>query len=243
MTPFGAVLKAAVLAGLIAGAVVAGFHSLLTEPVIDRAIVIEKQLSRSQGARAEEPVVSRRAQRVALVFGFLLYGVIWGLLFGVLFYLTAAWQPSAWTEARCGFLLAAVAAWSVGVFPFLKYPANPPGVGDQATIGYRQMLHLVFIGLSILGAVLAFGLQRSLSRARQWGRPIALILYLVYLVVIYWAMPANPDPVRMLSQVVWTFRALSLAGLVLFWAMLGGAFAWLARDHLVNRSWQVRGRG
>lgn len=232
MQSLGAVLRAAVVAGLIAGLGVAGFHWLLTEPVIDRAIEIETRLSQARGTPAEEPVVSRRAQRVGLVFGFLLYGATSGLLFGVLFHLTRAWRPLAWTGARRGFLLAVLAAWSVGVFPLLKYPANPPGVGDPETIGYRQGLYLGFIGLSVIGAVLAFGLQRSLSHMGRWAWPAALVLYLVYLVVVYWAMPANPDPVRMPAQVVRPFRALSLAGLVLFWTILAAAFGVLARDRV-----------
>ena len=38
----GTVLKAVILAGLLAGLTLAVFHSLLTEPVIDRAIAIEE---------------------------------------------------------------------------------------------------------------------------------------------------------------------------------------------------------
>lgn len=231
MTSLGTVLKAAVIAGLIAGAVVAGFHSLLIEPVIDRAIEIEERLSQARGAPTEKPVVSRPAQRVGLVFGFVLYGVVWGLLFGVLFHVTRAWQPPAWTSTRQGLLLALLAGWSVAVFPFVKYPANPPGVGDPAMIGYRQGFYLGFIGLSVLGAVLAFGLERSMSRGRRSAWPVVLGLYMAYLVVVYLAMPSNPDPLRMPSQVVWKFRALSLAGLVLFWGVLGGAFGWLSREH------------
>lgn len=230
MLSLGATLKAAVVAGLLAGAVAAGFHWVLTEPVIDRAIEIEEQRSRAQGAKPEEPVVSRPAQRVGLVVGFLLYGAAWGLLSGVLFHVTRAWQPAAWTEAKRGFVFAALVGWSVAVFPFLKYPANPPGVGAPETIGYRQALYLGFIGLSVLGAALASGLQRSLSRARRSAWPVALALYLVYLAVLYLAMPPNPDPVKMPPQLVWTFRALSLGGLVLFWAVLGGAFGWLSRE-------------
>lgn len=230
MLSLGATLKAAVVAGLIAGAVAAGFHWVLTEPVIDRAIEIEKQQSRAQGAKPGEPVVSRPAQRVGLVVGFLLYGAAWGLLSGVLFHVTRVWQPAAWTEAKRGFVFAALVGWSVAVFPFLKYPANPPGVGDPETIGYRQGLYLGFIGLSVLGAAFASGLQRSLRRAGRSAWPIALAGYVVYLAVLYLAMPSNPDPVKMPPQLVWTFRALSLAGLVLFWGVLGGAFGWLSRE-------------
>ena len=41
------VLKAAVLAGLIAGAVSGGFHWIMTEPLIDRAIEMEQKIGRA----------------------------------------------------------------------------------------------------------------------------------------------------------------------------------------------------
>lgn len=223
-----AVLKHALLAGLLAGAVAAGFHWLLTEPVIDRAITIEEQLSQSRGQAAEEPVVGRRAQRVGLILGFLLYGGAWGLLFGVLSRLARS-QLLARSEARRGLILAAALGWSVAIFPFLKYPANPPGVGDPATIGYRQGLYLAYVGLSVAGTALAFGLRRSLDHGRRWSWPLVLVLYGAYLAALYVTMPPNPDPIRMPSQVVWTFRTLSLGGLVLFWAVLGVVFAWFYR--------------
>ena len=232
----GSVLKAAVVAGLVAGVVAAGFHSLLTEPVIDRAIKIEEELSQTRGSPVEEPLVSRGAQRVGLVFGFLLYGGAWGLLVGILSHLARRLLP-ALSEAKRSLVLAAVSGWAVAIFPFIKYPANPPGVGDPETIGYRQALYLGFIGLSIIGAVLAFGLQRSLGTGRRWAWPVALGLYVAYLVLIYLVMPVNPDPVRMPSRVVWTFRALSLAGLALFWAVLGVAFGWLCRKR-GQQAWQ-----
>jgi len=230
VTSLGSLIKTALVAGLVAGAAVAGFHWLVTEPVIDRAIEIEERSSQARGTPAEEPVVSRPAQRVGLILGFLLYGATWGLLFSVFFHLTRAWQPPAWTVARRGFLVAGLAGWSVAVFPFLKYPANPPGVGDPETIGYRQALYLAIIGLSVIGAGLVVGLHRSVSRAGRSGWPLVLAAYLVYLAVVYLAMPSNPDPVKMSPQVVWTFRVLSLAGLVLFWGILGGAFGWLSRQ-------------
>lgn len=236
MQSLGAVLKAAVLAGLLAGATAAGFHSLLIEPVIDRAIELEERMSRARGEAPKEPVVDRPTQRVGLVVGLFLYGATWGLLFGVTSHLTQAWLPPAWMAAKRGFLLAALAGWSVAVFPFLKYPANPPGVGDPETIGYRQGLYFGFIGLSIAGTVLAVALHRLLTlRARVASKErvhwlLALAIYAIYSAAVYAAMPPNPDPVRMPGQLVWTFRAISLAGLVLFWVVLGGAFGWLSRD-------------
>ncbi len=227
-TSFGAVLKAAVLAGLVAGAITAVFHMFLTEPVIDRAIEIEEQLNKTQGAPAKEPVVSRQSQKVGLIFGFLLHGVAWGILFGVFVYLTRSWL-SDWTAVKRGLALAVLFGWSVAVFPFLKYPANPPGVGDLETIGYRQALYLGFIALSTIGTLLIFRLQHSISHRKLSGWPIVLALYAIYLAAVYVVMPSNPDHVRMPAQVVWTFRALSLAGLILFCGVLGTSFAWFSR--------------
>jgi predicted cobalt transporter CbtA len=221
----GTVLRSAVFAGLIAGTVAAGFHLLLTEGVVDHAIEIEEQLSPVLKGTPEMPVVSRSAQRWGLVVGFLLYGAAWGLLLGALSYLA---QPlfSSRIEVQRGFFLTVILGWSVAIFPWLKYPANPPGVGDPDTISYRQGLYLGFIVLSVLGTVLALELKRWLRRA-PWS--IALVLYAVYLVVVYLALPSNPDPVRMPAEVVQKFRALSLAGMIIFWLVIGGAFAWLLR--------------
>jgi hypothetical protein len=230
----GACLKAAVVAGLLAGAITAGVHSLLIEPLIERAIELEEQASQAHGKPAEEPLVDRPTQRWGLVLGFVFYGAVWGLLFGLLAYFAQALPPSAWTTTRYGFFLALLVGWSVVLLPFLKYPANPPGVGSTESIGYRQWLYFGFIGLSAVGTALAVGLSRWLRGAGQTataGRAhwrLALPFYVVYAVVLYVAMPANPDPMEMPAELVWTFRAVAFAGLILFWAMLGGAFGWLA---------------
>jgi hypothetical protein len=232
----GSVLKATVLAGLLAGAITAGFHMLLLEPLIERAIELEEQASQAHGKPPEEPLVDRPTQRWGLFLGFVFYGAIWGLLFGLLAYFARSIPPSAWTTGRYGFFLALLVGWSVTVLPFLKYPANPPGVGLAESIGYRQWLYVGFLGLSVVGTALATGLASRLRRSAQTasgGRAhgsLALAFYVAYAVVIYVAMPANPDPVEMPAELVWTFRAVAFLGLILFWAILGGAFGWLVRD-------------
>lgn len=225
---FREVLKAALLAGFIAGGVASAFHWFLTEPVIDRAIEVEEQLSQAQDEKGEEPVVSRQAQRAGLILGFLLYGGAWGLLSGLFFHLTRKWQPETWSITKRGLVMVLVVGWSVAILPFLKYPANPPGVGDPETIGYRQGLYLGLIGLSFLGSCLTLWLQRSLAPKRL-SSPTALALYVVFVALLYFGMPSNPDPVRMPAELVWRFQLLSLIGLLLFWCTLGGAFGWLCR--------------
>jgi predicted cobalt transporter CbtA len=219
------VLGAAVLAGLIAGAITSAFHFVLAEPVIERAIEHEKQTKIAHGANAGAPIVSRTVQRRGLVIGLLIYGAVWGALFGVAYLLLES-RRQLWDPGGRGWLLAIVVGWAVAWFPFLKYPANPPGVGESATVVHRQLLYVGFIVLSTAGAAIACVFH---ARGVPGGVRSVVILYAVYAVALYLAMPANPDQVRMPAALVWTFRAISLAGLVVFWLALGTSFQWLAR--------------
>ncbi len=237
MRSLGSVLKAAVVAGLIAGAVTAVFHSLLTEPVIDRAIKMEEGMTiQARGEAPKSPVVDRTTQHRGLIVGFLVYGVTWGLLFGVLFHLTRPWHPSAWTAPKSGVVMAFLTGWAVAVLPFLKYPANPPGVGEPATIGYRQELYFGFMVLSVAGTALAVALHGFLNRPAQAspdgraGWSMVPAIYSICAAAVFVVMPASPDPVLMPGELVRTFRTLSLVGLVVFWVVMAGVFAWLSRD-------------
>jgi predicted cobalt transporter CbtA len=122
------------------------------------------------------------------------------------------------------------------LLPFLKYPANPPGVGAADTIAYRQWLYFGFLGLSGVGTAVAVGVHHRLRRSKlsvSRGRTrmlLAAAVYVIYVTILYVAMPENPDPVDMPADLIWSFRVIAFLGLVLFWAVLGGAFGWLLRD-------------
>lgn len=215
------ILKAALLAGLFAGAAAAAFHWVFTEPLIDRAFEIEAHAR--AGVPSSEPVVGRPVQKVGLFFGFLLYGGAWGVLFGLLVYAIRRGFADA-NSGKQGFALALLLGWSVALFPLLKYPANPPGVGAAETIGYRQELFLGFIALSLAGTLAALGVERRLRRAARSTRAVVVVCYAAYLALIFVLLPANPGPVKLDPDLVRDFRALSLLGQILFWAALGGMF-------------------
>jgi predicted cobalt transporter CbtA len=123
------------------------------------------------------------------------------------------------------------AFWAVGFVPFLKYPANPPGVGEPDTIAYRQMLYLAILALSAVGTVAAIAAGHVIGRSHAsslWRWLPAIGLALIVGAVLYAAMPANPDPVRLPAELIQGFRIRSLAGMALFWAVFGVAFAVLA---------------
>lgn len=237
----GAVLKASLVAALAAALITAAFHFVFTERLIQQAIDLEEQ---TRGPAHEEAVVTRPVQRAGLFLGFVLYGITFGLLFAAVYSAVQRWVPEI-GAGRLGLLLALVGCWSVAVFPFLKYPANPPAVGDPGTVYYRQRLYLGIVGLSIAGAVAAFAIDRALARLRERrlgrGRRLLLVLALYggFAAVIYLVMPSNPDPIPLPMGLVWRFRAFSLAGLVLFWLVLGALAALL----LGRQAGRPSGRG
>ncbi|MFL5807024.1 MAG: CbtA family protein [Roseiflexaceae bacterium] len=230
----GRVLLYAIIAGLAAGLLVTVFHAIVTEPVIDQAIALEEQAAADNPMPAanqhEEPIVSRAFQKSAgLLLGYALYGLTWALFYTLLFFPLQGWL-ARFGPWRGALLLAALAWWAIVLVPFIRYPANPPAVGDPATIGYRQNLYLTLLLLSAAGTALAVWLGGRL--ARQLRQPVWLITCAGLLVVgaaLVVLMPPNPDPITAPADLISAFRIRSWLGLTLFWTTFGALFGWLAR--------------
>ncbi len=144
----------------------------------------------------------------------------------MIYQLAQRWLPTN-SRVTQGLVLAFLAYWSVCLLPFLKYPANPPGVGDPASIGYRQALYAGFLALSVVVAGVSIWIGRSVARARgmrgaPWLPTGACLLILS--AAAYAVMPSNPDEITMPGDLVRDFRILSFAGLTLFWIVLGFLF-------------------
>ncbi len=222
---------AAVLGGVLAALVATAWHEVVTEPLVDQAIQLEEA---RHGGEAEAPVVSRRTQRFGLGLALVLYGASWGLALGGVFALAQRWLPGG-SPGRRAVALALAASWGLALLPFLKYPANPPGVGDPETIGMRQALYFALLGLGSLGAPAALAVGNGLSARVRPGWiagaawPIAIAGYLVYCGVIYVALPPNPDPTPIPIELLNGFRLRSGLGLLIFWAVFAAAFGYLAR--------------
>lgn len=221
------------MAGLAAGLVMGLGHFLLTEPVIDRAIALEEEVAKAPGqASVYEPVVSRGLQKGMLVVGSALYGLAVGAIFAVIFALLRRRLPGRWPDIKA-IALAGLLWWSVALLPFLKYPANPPGVGDPDTVYYRQFIQFSFMVLSAL-AVVVTGAVYRLS-GKRWRNPglrrpaLAVILYGIMVILLFVLMPPNPDPIIAPADLVWDFRIRSLAGQVFFWAVLGATSSLLLK--------------
>ena len=236
------------LVGLVSGLLVGGFHNLFTVPVIERAMDLEEEraVQAAGGLIAEEDgtEVSRGGQRAGMVVGWGIFGSILGLVFAGGFTLlrrvVPGWQPLALT-----LVVGCLGFWAISLFPFIRYPLNPPGVGEETTLAARQGYQVLFMLLSAAGvAVLLLALDRVNSLAflapqRLWGYGSVLLAYTLFAVIIVFALPANPDPVDIPIDLLELFRTLTMAGHFLFWMLLaagvGFVMMWYQRPDLGTR--------
>jgi len=230
----GESLRAGLLAGVLAGIVWSLFSLAFTTPFIEKAIELE------QAAPGAEPeAFSRNMMKFGMVVGFLLYGLMVGLLFGAVYALVRNKLPAA-TERNKGFLLAFLAYWSIGLLPFLKYPANPPGVGGEDDIVFRQATYAGFIAVSVLLAVAGVAWFKYLSKATRLRWPLTIAGYGIFAAAAYFLMPVHSlPPVTLPPEMLSGFRAVSLGGMTVFWGALAINFVLLG-EKLAGRKSKIK---
>lgn len=212
------VLMRGALAGAVAGLLTSLFHLLLTESVLDRAIALEG---------AGDGPVSRETQKyLGGPAGHVLFGISIGLLFA-LSYRVLPSTATAWRKA----MGLALGSWLVvALIPQLRYPANPPGVGDPDTITTRTSSYLFAYVLGVVVVCGGYAALRALHR-RGWSEPTRQVLVvavaLVVVGVAYALLPDSGDAVDAPASIVWDFRVRALGGLTLFFVALGGGFGGL----------------
>jgi predicted cobalt transporter CbtA len=226
---FGALLLRGLLAGLIAGLLAGVFAYTVGEPEVDAAIAIEEQAAAAAGPAGEpghhdEATVSRDGQRGGLFLATGLYGAAMGGLLATA-YLLLRRRLRTPSDARAALGLAGAALLGVVVVPFLKYPPNPPAVGDPATIDQRTIsyLALVVIGLvAVWAGVVAARTQRA-----EWRQAAgAAIGFLVVVAVGYLLLPGIDEvPGTFPPALLWNFRIASLGTQAVLWSALGLGFA------------------
>lgn len=219
----GVSLRAGLLAGVLAGIVLSIFSLGFTTPFIDKAIVLEHSLTEA----TPEPF-SRNMMKFGMVVGFMLYGLMMGLLFAAVYAMVRGKLPVN-KESHKGFILAFLAFWSMAFIPFLKYPANPPGVGGE-DITFRQATYAGFLAISILLTAACVSFYKYMEKAKSWRWPLTILAYGVAITTVYLLMPPHPfPPTKLPANILWGFRTVSLIGMTLFWAALGINFVLLGR--------------
>src|SRR3954453_4009265 len=187
----GKLLVRGMLAGIAAGLLTFGFARLVGEPQVDQAISFEQKADAAKGEAPEPQLVSREMQAgLGLLTGVLTYGAAFGGLFSLVF---------AYAYGRVGTLSArALSAWlALGAFialvivPTIKYPANPPSVGDPATIGPRTGLFFLMIAISLTALVFSLKVRRRAAiKLGAWnGSIVAGLVFVAIIAVVQVSMP------------------------------------------------------
>lgn len=215
------------VAGVVGGLLSAGVGFVLGEPSVERAIALEETAAHAAegGAHEQAEVFSRAAQQGGLVVTAVLAGLALGLIVGLVHALWHRVDPDAdpWRRAIRLVLMGFV---GVTLIPFLRYPANPPGVGDPGTVDARTTGYLlaILIGLaSVTAAWQVFARLAERGAPESTGR-LAATAVLVLGVAVTGLLPADSNPDAVPAGLIWDFRVGALATLAALWLGLGAAF-------------------
>ena len=174
---------------------------------------------------------------IGLATAVLVYAVAFGGLFSLAF--AVAYGRIGQLSARASAAVLALGGYLVVfVVPFLKYPANPPAVGNPDTISQRTGLYLGMVVASMLLAVAATYLGRRLtSSLGAWNAALtASAAFVVTVALVQFLLPTiNEVPEAFPATVLWDFRVASLGTQLIMWTTIGLLFGALVGRHLAAR--------
>ena len=207
------------VSGFVAGVIHGTVNLVIVEPYLDEAIEIENQNLFATGLAEDTPQfwAEYSSYRDWQKSGQLLAGGILGMSIGALFGIVFAYSRNSLPKGHTlkkTFVLAAIMWLTIFIIPFLKYPANPPTVGDVDTVVLRSILYLSFIAISGFSAVGFFILYKKLQNKKK---VLAFVGYAVFITTVFFIMPVNPDEVKAPMDLVNSFRIMSVIAVTTFW--------------------------
>ena len=234
------ILPTAIVMGVLVGLLVAAYMNIFNVPVMEWAIELEgcdrdRAGCAAQLAEAEEEdplplafLTSLGVQRIGMSFGLAVIGILFAAVFTGLYHLmrnaTPGWNPWAWA-AIAGLL----GFWGVSMYAQLKFPLNPPGIGEDGTLLARQGFQFLFMfvsGVSVALVIYGVGLvNRSSEGSGRWIRYAGVgVAYAVVALLLAYAIPNVRDvaPEWLPPGLTIMFRTFTAVGHFLLW--MGIAF-------------------
>jgi predicted cobalt transporter CbtA len=250
------------LVGIVAGLLSFAFLKVYGEPQVDRAVAFESQQEEAKAAahkaeghnhgsaphdRASEAhthmaehdepeLVSRSVQAgLGLFVAVLVYSAAFGGLFGLAFAFAYGRASGTLTPQALSAVIAALGFVAIYLVPNLKYPANPPAVGEPETVGPRTALYFVMIAISLAAMTVSLATKRFLAaRLGAWNADLLVAAcYIVLVGIAALLLPAvNEVPDGFPAVVLWNFRIASIGAQLIMWATLGLLFGALSQRAL-----------
>ena len=229
------ILPTALVMGVIVGLLVAAYMNVFNVPVMEWAIALEgcdidragcaQQLATDE-AEAPLPLsflISLGGQRIGMTVGLAVIGILYAAVFTGLYHLmrnaTPGWSPWAWA-AVAGLL----GFWGVSMYTQIKFPLNPPGIGDEGTLLARQGFQFLFIAVSTVSvALFVYGIgvvNRTSAASGRWLRYGGIgLAYAVVALLLAFAVPSVRDaaPAWLPPELTLMFRTFTAGGHFLLW--------------------------
>ncbi len=218
------VISAGIFAGLLHGML----NIVFVEPYLDNAIGVENQRLFAEGQAKNTPQFWKQfsdyriwQKQGSIVAGAML-GASTGALFGLVFAYSKKSLPGNSDIKKA--LILAVIMWAVLYFiPFLKYPADPPTVGEPDTITFRATTYALFVALSGFGAI-SFSMLYKKMKSKKF---LAFVGYAGFIGITFVVMPSNPDPINTSMDLVNGFRIISASTMTAYWIANGIILGWM----------------
>jgi hypothetical protein len=185
------------LTGAIAGTILGILNQGIVEPYIEQAIALENEKAAAEEGEMVNPVEFnsyRLWQRGGEITAGTILGTSIAALFGIVFANSRRSIPGS-SNKKKALILAGIMWFVLFLVPALKYPANPPVVGDPETIYYRQSVYVVYLaisGFTALGVAFMYGKMKQAIKSHKDSRmpiELTLVIYAVIMITAYLAMP------------------------------------------------------
>jgi hypothetical protein len=238
--------------GVLGGVVSFAFSRVMIEPLISAAVDYEGEREHAEAQLAGaghdhgHELFSRSVQEnFGAAVGVIAFTIAMGVLFAVAYTMirTVLQRRGVLPDPTgLAMVLSAGMFAAIALVPGLKYPANPPTVGLEETIGARSSAFLTITVISVVGACVA--VAAGLAWSRRWGSWPATALaiggYVVVMLIAFLLLPSfhevpgplsGPDGIvaeGFPAQVLAEFRVYSLLNQALMWAAIGATWACLS---------------
>jgi predicted cobalt transporter CbtA len=216
-------LAVTIFSGAIAGTILAIINLGLVEPYIDSAISLETQskISSGENVNMAELVHYRIWQKGGAIAAGSVYCISLGALFGIVFEYGRK-SLTVNSNRKKALFLAGILWFVLYLMVAIKYPANPPAVGDPETIYYRQSLYVGYLAIS---GFTALALALAWNRVQLGSKKILFpMIYAAVMIVAYIVLPPNPDKIGISMNLIHTFRIVTALTIGMFWGILAIVF-------------------
>ncbi len=160
-----------------------------------------------------------------------------GSLLGIVYMFCRKAIPFSSDRKRAVFL-SLVMCLVLFVVPFIKYPGNPPAVGNPDTILLRESMYIGFLSVSALSA-LFLGILSYKLRHFQKAPIIIPLFYVAVVSVAFVLFHPNHDKISIPMDLVNSFRVMSGLTMVGFWLALGVIFGTLWHKYKPHESSKI----